>query len=92
MSITTQTLFIARKSKQEQLSEALTHLKTFSLNISGCLAFEVFQCDEEDKEFLVYEQWCDQNSLDNFKKSDIYKLFLKQKETLVYRTEVLNLM
>ncbi len=92
MSITTQTLYISRKSKHGALSEALSHLKTYSLNVSGCLGFEVFQCDEEVNEFLVYEQWQDQNSLDVFKKSDIYKLFLKQKETLVYRTENLNLM
>ena len=28
----------------------------------SCLEFEVFLCDENENEFLVYEKWSDKNS------------------------------
>lgn len=91
MSITIQTLFIAKKTKKQQLEQQLYQLKENALRAKA-LHFELFQCDEEENEFLLYEEWSTQAQREAFLLTDDFKKFEVNKSENLYRSEVLNLM
>lgn len=91
MSITIQTLFIAKKTKKQQLEQQLLQIKEFALKAKA-LHYEVFQCDEEENEFLLYEQWTSQANREAFHLTSEYKLLEKKRTENVHRVEELNLM
>ncbi|RXI47482.1 hypothetical protein CRU99_02305 [Malaciobacter mytili] len=89
MSIVKQTVYIANQSKQNDLKKLLfTHLLNIK-KFNGCLNYEVYEADDDELEFLVYEEWASEEAIANYKQSQEYEKFMALKKVLVRREEIL---
>lgn len=89
MSLIRQTVFIAKQGKENELKKLLFTLLFNIKKTPGCVNFEVYEADEDSSEFLVYEEWSNEESFENYKKSDEYASLVELKKPLVKREEVL---
>lgn len=89
MSLVRQTVFIANKEKENELKKLLFTLLFNIKKTPGCMNFEVYEADEDNSEFLVYEEWTDQEAFDAYKQSENYKTLVELKKPLVKREEIL---
>ncbi len=89
MSIVKQTVYIANQSKQNDLKKLLfTHLLNIK-KFNGCLNYEVYEADDDELEFLVYEEWASEEVITTYKQSQQYENFSSLKKPLVRREELL---
>ncbi len=89
MSIVKQTVYIANQSKQNDLKKLLfTHLLNIK-KFNGCLNYEVYEADDDELEFLVYEEWASEEAITTYKQSQQYENFSSLKKPLVRREELL---
>ena len=85
MSIIKQTIYLARKTKENDLEKNLYNLKNSILNLDGCLYFEVYKSDDCDNEFLVYEEWESEENFTNSCSNEAYNSFHKIYDELVLK-------
>ncbi len=89
MSIVKQTVYIANQSKQNDLKKLLfTHLLNIK-KFTGCINYEVYEADDNELEFLVYEEWSSDETIANYKKSQDNENFNNLKKKLVKKEEIL---
>lgn len=85
MSIIKQTIYLARKTKEQDLEKKLYNLKNLLLDMKGCIYFEVYKSDDSDDEFLVYEEWECEEFHSSSLSSEAYITFQKSYDTLVLK-------
>lgn len=89
MSVIKQTVYIANQLKQNDLKKLLfTHLLNIK-KFNGCINYEVYEADEDELEFLVYEEWASEEAITTYKQSQEYEKFISLKKPLVRREELL---
>lgn len=89
MSIVKQELYIARKEKNKELQVLLSKLVIASHKDEGCMAFEVYQSEDDMNEFLVYSEFKDEDSVLNHEKTPHKKAFNARYDELVLKKEIL---
>lgn len=89
MSIIKQELYIARKAKNKELQVLLSNLVFASMKEDGCVAFEVYQSDDDVNEFLVYSEFKDSDAFTKHENSEPKKTLDKKFDELVLKKELL---
>ena len=89
MNFRKQIIYIARKSKELHLEVELFNLQKLSLKQISCLYFEVYKSDDCKEEFLVYEEWENEESYKENLKSKAFLNFMKKYDELVLKKESL---
>ena len=92
MSIIKQELYIAKKTKNKELQVLLSTLVFASMKDEGCVAFEVYQSDDDVNEFLVYSEFKDNEAFTKHEKSEPKKALTKKFEELVLKKEILPIL
>lgn len=87
MSLKKQVILISRKSKELYLEVELFNLQKSSLKQNGCIYFEVYKSDDCKEEFLVYEEWENEESFKDNLNTKEYLEFLKKYDELVLKKE-----
>jgi quinol monooxygenase YgiN len=72
MKITKKVTFIAKEGHEQQLSTLLNAMIIPSRNETGCLLYDIFQYENDPKQFIVIESWADEEALEGHKHSKHY--------------------
>lgn len=91
MSITKQRLFIARNSKSTELEKLLSILKDYVSKEVGCKYFEIYRSDDDENEFLVYEEWSSQEAFNAYQEQGYFKTFKAQSVQSVLKEHFINI-
>jgi len=75
MKITKSVTFIAKDGSQEKVKELLTAMVKPSKAEIGCLFYEIFQYENDDKRFMAVETWEDEEALEGHKNSAHYAVY-----------------
>lgn len=89
MSMVKQEIYKARKDKNKELQLLLSKIVIASMKESSCIAYEVYQSDEDNHEFLVYSEFEDKDSYEIHNKTAAKAELDKKFEEFVLRKELL---
>jgi quinol monooxygenase YgiN len=70
----------AKDGRQEDLARELGALVAPTRQEKGCLTYELHRDPEDDKKFMFYEQFADQEALDFHIAAAYFKKFLNYRE------------
>lgn len=73
----------AKPETKEQVQEALMHLAELTRQEEGNINYDVHVACKDDCLFLIYENWVDQQALDNHMAQDYLKAFLAKEGELL---------
>lgn len=68
----------AKKGKENEVKQALLALVPITQEESGCVQYDLHQAAENPCEFVFYENWQDQASIDRHLKAPHVQLVLSQ--------------
>ena len=90
MSIVKQNLFISKPKNAKQLEQFLSTQCQLSMQNPSCKLSDIYKCEEDINEFLLYEEWQDENSYKAFQSSTEYKNIDEKIKTVMVRKEFLR--
>jgi quinol monooxygenase YgiN len=76
MNISVIATLTAKMDADPTLQVELKKLLTASLAEEGCLAYEIYECNEEKGQYIVIDLWEDEEALKKHQKSPHYKYFI----------------
>ncbi|EJR92911.1 hypothetical protein IKE_05829 [Bacillus cereus VD196] len=71
--------------QEKHFVKALSRLIEMTQSEDGCLSFEAAQCPTNPNEFILYEEWANQEALDRHERTPHLQEFVSQHPTLLSR-------
>ena len=90
MSTIKQILFIARPEKSKHLAQQLYILVQSCDSLSSCHRCEIYSCDDDSSEFMLFSQWSSYEGYTQFENKQL-KQFEENNKHLILKKEILRL-